>query len=97
MTKAKPFTLTDSEVKILESVARRSAFKWRYVDREDLEQSLYLWAYSHPEQVERFRGLENSEAAFVLSLKREANRYCAKETAVCQGAELSRFEFEEPV
>jgi hypothetical protein len=89
MTKIPAFILTEAEAKTVESVARRTAYKWPAVDPLDLTQELFLFAYSHAEQVKRFREREHGAGSFTLSLKRQAIRYCLKETGARQGQEVA--------
>jgi len=77
---APPFTLIERETLKVAQVARKAAWKWQTIDKEDLQQSLFLWCYERPKTIERFREQELGEGALVVSLKRAALKYCLKET-----------------
>jgi RNA polymerase sigma factor (sigma-70 family) len=77
----KHMTLTEKETKAITSIARRFARKWSHVDIEDLSQHLNLWAYTNWKYLERWREEgEPGQGKLVTSLRREAGKYCVKET-----------------
>ena len=77
--------LTDEEMKIAASVARRQANKWSGVDVEDLTSEMYLWLVTKYKTVERYRTEVAGHAKLWKALNREAVRYCMKEQAYKNG------------
>ncbi|HLP97637.1 MAG TPA: sigma-70 family RNA polymerase sigma factor [Sideroxyarcus sp.] len=77
----------DSEIALARKVAASTARRWRLVDRDDLTSALLLWLFEHAEQVERYRN-EAAEPKLYVALRREAAKWCAKETREVTGQPL---------
>lgn len=73
--------LTSEEIKIASKIAKRFGYQWRTIDSEDLNSELILWILEHYETVNSWRFSSGGEGQLVVSLKRVAARYCARETA----------------
>jgi len=87
------FSPTPQELSTARQMAWQVGRRWPSVELDDLRQHLLLWVLEHGEQVERFRTKENAHAALAISLKREALRYCTKESAARQGKSVDRDNF----
>lgn len=90
------FEATPSEIHLAKQTGWQVGRRWSSVEIEDLRQHLLLWLYEHGAQVERFRGRENGKAQLALSLKREALKYCTRESAARQGKLVERDNFYTP-
>lgn len=86
------FEPTKQEITVAKQTAWQVGKRWSSVEIEDLRQHLLLWILEHPAQVERFRA-QDSSGSLAVSLRREALRYCTKETAARQGRPLERDRF----
>jgi RNA polymerase sigma factor (sigma-70 family) len=75
----------EDEMKAVKTVANKHAYKWKAVNKEDLQQHLYLFLTRKYDTLERWRTEEYGEAKMYLSLNREANNYCVKEQAEANG------------
>jgi RNA polymerase sigma factor (sigma-70 family) len=73
--------ITGEELKIVRSIAKRFAYKWRTIDSEDLTSELLLWILEHYATVDNWRYSPGGEGQLVVSLRRIAARYCARETS----------------
>lgn len=87
------FEVTNAELTLAKQIGWQVGRRWSAVEIDDLRQHLVLWIFEHAEQVERFRGRENGKAQLAISLKREALRYCTKESAARQGRSVERDNF----
>ena len=87
------FEVTNAELTLAKQTGWQVGRRWSSVEIEDLRSHLVLWLFEHAEQVERFRGRENGKAQLAISLKREALRYCTKESAARQGKPVERDNF----
>lgn len=67
------------EINLAKTVARMIGRKWKLVEIDDLEAHLFLWLVENERYLERWRETEGDGQLFV-SLRREAAKYCAKET-----------------
>lgn len=67
------------ELELASKVASKFARKWRLVNVDDVEAHLFLWLVENYEYVKKYRDDDNNARLYV-SLRREAARYCAKET-----------------
>lgn len=76
---------TNNEMKAVKTVANKHAYKWQAVNKEDLQQHLYLFLTRKYDTLERWRTEEYGEAKMYVSLNREANLYCVKEQATTNG------------
>jgi RNA polymerase sigma factor (sigma-70 family) len=85
--------ITNSDMQLAKQVGWQVGRRWPSIEIEDLRQHLILWLFEHVEQVSRFRERENGKAQLALSLKREALRYCTKESAERQGKSVERNDF----
>lgn len=79
--------LTEQELSIAQKVARKVGSKWRTLDQADLEQHLCLWMCENIRHVERWRE-ETGDGKLWVSLRREAGKYCSRETTQIVGQEL---------
>ena len=78
--------ILDNEVTLARKVAASTARKWRNVDRDDLTSELILWLYEHADHVARYR--DGAEPALYVALRREASKWCARETREVTGRPL---------
>lgn len=85
--------VTDDELKTAAQVGWKVGKNWRSVEVEDLQSHLYLWLVEHPTQIERWRTEEFGKGKLIVALKREAMKYCAKETSIRTGQPLTRDNF----
>lgn len=67
------------ELNLASTVAKSFANKWKLVNVDDLEGHLFLWLVEHEVDLIRFRDDEGDGRLYV-SLRREASRFCTKET-----------------
>jgi RNA polymerase sigma factor (sigma-70 family) len=72
--------LSLDEIRIIRSIARYFSSKWKLIEIDDLTSELTLWAYSHYKIVDEWRSDSRGEGKLYVTLKREAAKYCAKET-----------------
>lgn len=75
----------ENEMKAVKTTANRHAYKWRAVNKEDLQQHLYLFLTRKYDTLTRWRTEQYGEAKLYVSLNREANNYCVKEQAEANG------------
>lgn len=68
------------ELRLADKIAHDIGSRWRTVEIEDLNSHLYLWLYENFHHVERYR-YDSGDGRLFVSLRREAIRYCAAETA----------------
>lgn len=80
-------TLTKEEMAVARRVARRSASQWVSVERDDIEQHLMLWMLENARHLDRWR-FEPGDGKLYVALRREAGRFCAKETGHAVKADL---------
>jgi len=87
------FELTPAEYDAAKNTAWRIGSKWSAVESDDLQQHLLLWMLKHTQHLEKWRGDARGKGALYVSLKREALRFCTKETAARNGQPLDRPHF----
>lgn len=75
----------ENEMKAVKTVANKHSYKWRAVNKEDLQQHLYLFLTRKYDTLTRWRTEQYGEAKLYVSLNREANNYCVKEQAEANG------------
>lgn len=85
--------LTKAEMEAAKNTAWRIGSKWSAVENEDLESTLLLWMLKHIVKVQKWREDPRGKGALYVTLKREALRYCTKETAARNGVPLDRGRF----
>ena len=85
--------LTTEEMKTAKSVAYRIGSKWRSVEIDDVQSELYLWLVKHTAKVEAWRSDPHGKGKLYVSLKREALRYCTRESAAKSGQPTTRDQF----
>lgn len=70
-------------------MASKYASLYKMVDREDIQQQLWLWFVSHPNKVREWTKLDQKDADNLIaaSLKNAAYDYCIKEKAHAAGYE----------
>jgi RNA polymerase sigma factor (sigma-70 family) len=73
--------LTIDEIRIIRAIAKYFASKWRKISLDDLNSELMLWAFEHYKVIDEWRSDPKGEGKLYVTLKREAAKYCAKETA----------------
>lgn len=71
----------DNELQVATKVAYRFGARWELVESEDLASHLTLWLFDHAETLAAWRQVDYGTGQLYVSLKREAARYCAAETA----------------
>ena len=86
-------TPTQSELQLATKIAWRVGSRWAHVEEEDLASHLTLWLFQNQHHLERWRESDLGKGRLYVSLKREAAKYCAKETAakVGQPTDAGRF------
>ena len=85
--------LTKAEMEAAKNTAWRIGSKWSAVENEDLESHLVLWMLKHIEKLGKWRAEPKGKGALYVSLKREALRYCTRETAARNGVPIDRPHF----
>lgn len=70
-------------------IASEYANRYRMVDREDIQQQLWLWFVEHPRKVQEWSALDlkDGDKMFARSLRNAAYDFCVKEKAVVTGYE----------
>lgn len=81
-------SITDDELALAAKVAYTVGRKWK-IEIEDLKQHLTLWLFENYTAVERWRK-ETGDGKLYVSLRREAGKYCAKETAANVGQPIEK-------
>lgn len=61
--------------------------KWKLINYEDLKSHLTLWLYANVKYLENWRK-ETGQGKLYVSLRREAAKYCAKETQMTAHIDL---------
>lgn len=84
---------TADELKTARAVAYRIGSKWRSVEVDDVQSELYLWIVKHMGKIEQWREDPHGKGKLYVSLKREALRYCTRESAAKNGQPLTRDQF----
>jgi RNA polymerase sigma factor (sigma-70 family) len=80
--------ISDQELVLAKKVAYKTAQKWNRIEGEDLASELTLWLFENAEQVERYRDEDGGEGKLFVALRREASKYCARETRERTGQPL---------
>lgn len=76
---------------MVKQIAGEYGKKYRMVDKQDIEQELWLWFLTHPNKTDEWMKLENtkdSDKLFAKSLRNAALDFCMKEKAHSIGAEI---------
>lgn len=70
-------------------IASEYANRYRMVDREDIQQQLWLWFAEHPRKVQEWSAMElkDGDKMFARSLRNAAYDFCVKEKAAVTGYE----------
>lgn len=84
---------TNDELKMVRAVAYKVGSRWRSVEVDDVQQTLNLWLVSHMPKILKWRESEHGRGALYVALKREALRYCTRESAARSGQPLTREQF----
>lgn len=84
---------TADELRLAANIARKYGARWSSVEVEDVQSVLYLWLCEHMPKVERWRAEPNGKGKLLVTLKREALKFCTRETAARQGQPLNRENF----
>ena len=79
----------DDEIALANKVAYTVGRKWKTIEIEDLKQHLILWLYENYTAVERWRK-ETGDGKLYVSLRREAGKYCGKETSANVGQNIEK-------
>lgn len=79
----------DNELRLAGVVANRIGKRWNLVESEDLTSHLYLWLFENLPTLERWREEEGGEGKLYVSLRREAAKFCASESAAAINRPLS--------
>jgi len=87
------FEARPEELKLARDIARRIGSRWSQVEVEDVESTLTLWVFEHSKNVERWRSEERGWGKLFVALKREALKYCTRETAAKVGQPITRENF----
>lgn len=72
--------ISEHELTLAKKVAYKTAQRWSYVEGDDLAQELILWLFENEKKVTDYRTEEGGEGKLFVALRREASKYCAKET-----------------
>jgi RNA polymerase sigma factor (sigma-70 family) len=83
----------DHELQVATKVAYRFGSRWELVEPEDLASHLTLWLFDHAQTLAEWRKVDYGTGQLYVSLKREAARYCAAETASRIGRPLANSRF----
>ena len=67
------------ELNLASTVAKSFASKWKLIDVNDLESHLFLWLVENENKLIKWRN-ETGDGKLYVSLRREAGKYCSKET-----------------
>jgi DNA-directed RNA polymerase specialized sigma24 family protein len=73
--------ITTAELRIAGSVAAKIGKRWEQVEIDDVTSHLYLWLVENYGAVSRWRAEEGGEGKLYVSLRREAAKFCAHESA----------------
>jgi DNA-directed RNA polymerase specialized sigma24 family protein len=73
--------LNAAELKLAEVVAIRIGKRWAAIEVDDLIGHLFLWLCDNAPTVKRWRKEDGGEGKLYVSLRREAAKYCAHESA----------------
>jgi DNA-directed RNA polymerase specialized sigma24 family protein len=84
--------MTEESVRAYEDMVKQIASeyrnKYKMVEREDIEQQLWLWFYEHPNNFKRYTSeyeQKESDKLIAKSLRNQAHDYCVKEKASAEG------------
>ena len=69
-------------------IAKQFHRKYRMIERDDIEQSLWLWFATHPNKIREWTKIDDKKQAeklFARSLRNAASDYCQKEKAAQEG------------
>lgn len=74
---------------MVKRIASEYANRYRMVDREDIQQQLWLWFVEHPRKVQEWSAMDikDGDKMFARSLRNAAYDFCVKEKAVVTGYE----------
>jgi RNA polymerase sigma factor (sigma-70 family) len=83
----------DRELQVATKVAYRFGARWELVEPEDLASHLTLWLFDNAQILAAWREVDYGTGQLYVSLKREAARYCAAETASRIGRPIANARF----
>ena len=83
----------DNELQVATKVAYRFGARWELVESEDLASHLTLWLFDNAHSLAAWRQVDYGTGQLYVSLKREAARYCAAETASRIGKPIANARF----
>jgi DNA-directed RNA polymerase specialized sigma24 family protein len=84
---------TDAELQLATKLAWRIGSRWKNVEEEDLASHLTLWLFQNVHHLERWRLADTGRGRLYVALKREASKYCARETTARIGQPLNAGRF----
>lgn len=85
--------LLADELALAGKIANKIGSRWSAVENEDLQSELLLWLVEHRKIVVKWRDDPKGRGKLFVSLRREALKYCARETAARAGQPLDRGNF----
>lgn len=88
--KKNPFTneIAEEYQSLVSLIAKQFQKRYRMVERDDIEQSMWLWFATHPNKIREWSKLDDQKQAtklFARSLRNAANDFCQKEKAAQEG------------
>jgi hypothetical protein len=75
-------------VDMVRQIANEYRNRYKMVEREDIEQQLWLWFVEHPHNFKRYTteyNQKDSDKLIAKSLRNQAHDYCIKEKATLEG------------
>jgi RNA polymerase sigma factor (sigma-70 family) len=81
------------EIRTAREVAHRIGSRWSQVEIDDLTSHLFLWLVEHTKTLDRWRGETGGKGKLYVTLKREALKFCARETATKVGRPIDADNF----
>lgn len=88
-----PIEPNADELRLARTIAFKIGSRWSQVEVEDVQSHLYLWLCEHIGTVTNWRTAERGSGKLYVSLKREALKYCTRETAAKVGQPITRDNF----
>ena len=88
-----PSNVLPTELELATKIAWRIGSRWKLINEEDLASHLTLWLFENAATLAKWRTTDFGNGRLFVSLRREALKFCASETAaeIGQPIDANRF------
>lgn len=82
------YSVTSEEMALAQRVAKRVASRWRSVEQDDIQSTLFLWLVENTPTLAKYRTEPGGAGKLYVALRREANKFAAEEQKLKVGRGL---------